>query len=166
MPNWCENRAYIEASQKDIDAIIQAVQSADDSKLLSYLYPEPEYPEDVVGVMPSWYSWRVLHWGTKWEVDAEIVSTGDGWINLSFYSAWGPPIAAFKNWVLQSDDRSYNLRYIEWGMAFCGEDDSDGFSENYSIPLTEAEVAEQIPIELDEEFCITETVAQWEGEEA
>lgn len=167
MPNWCENRVYIEASPADIEAILMAVQNDGDSGLLNYLCPEPEYGPDVEGEMPNWYSWRVQHWGTKWEVSAEIVShsVSDGWINLAFDSAWSPPLEALYYWESAGEGRSFNIRYIEWGMAFCGEADSNGTNESYNIPLTVAEVESIIPIDIDAEFGIADIVAQWEDEE-
>ena len=171
MPNWCENRVYLEASPAEIEAIIMAIQSDDDDEkgLLNYLRPEPEPGPEIEGEMPHWWNWRVANWGTKWEVSAEIVSHSviDGWINLAFDSAWSPPLEAFYAWEAQSPEtRSFNIRYIEWGMAFCGEADSNGINETYSIPTTAADVKEQIPIDIDEEFGISDSVAQWESEEA
>jgi hypothetical protein len=169
MPNWCENRVYIEAPPEDIEAILMAVHNADEEKrLLNYLCPEPEHPvEETDGVLPSWYGWRVEHWGTKWDVQAEVVShsVADGWINLAFDSAWSPPIEALQYWESQGEGRSFNIRYIEWGMAFCGEADSRGLNDYFNIPSTVAEVQELIPLELDEEFGIYENVAQWEESE-
>lgn len=168
MPNWCENRVYIEASSTAIVAIIDAIKSYDDTKgLLSYLRPEPTYGEDQEGDMPAWWNWRIKNWGTKGEVQAEIVSysIADGWINLAFDSAWSPPVEAFYAWESAGENRSFNIRFIEWGMAFCGEADSAGVNETFNIPLTVAEVQELIPVDIDEEFGISEMVAQWEAEE-
>jgi hypothetical protein len=167
MPNWCENRVYIEAPPEDIQAILMAVRSSDENGLLNYLCPEPEHDKDIEGEMPSWYSWRVNNWGTKWEVSAEIVShsVADGWVNLAFDSAWSPPLNALYHWEASGENRSFNIRYIEWGMAFCGEADSYGINESYDIPTTVAGVQELIPIDLDEEFGISDSVAQWEQEE-
>lgn len=169
MPNWCENVVYIESTPEEIEAIIAAISSDDEKNLLNYLRPEEAHsPENGDGVMPNWYSWRVNNWGTKWEVDAEIVShsVADGWINLMFNSAWSPPIEALEYWELQdSENRSYNIRYIEWGMAFCGEADSKRGSDHFNIPSTVADVEALIPLELNEEFSISETVAEWGEEE-
>jgi hypothetical protein len=43
MPNWCENRAYIETTPEEIAAIVAAIQSEGDKNLLNYLRPEPEH---------------------------------------------------------------------------------------------------------------------------
>jgi len=170
MPNGCENRVYLEASPAEIEAIIMAVQGTDGDKgLLNCLLPEPDHGPDIEGEMPNWWNWRVANWGTKWEVSAEITShsVADGWINLAFDSAWSPPLEALYAWeAADSESRNFNIRYIEWGMAFCGEADSRGINDSYSIPLTAAEVQATIPVDIDEEFGISDNVAQWEAEEA
>ena len=171
MPNWCENHVYIESTPEQIEAIIAAILNDGDKKLLDYLRPEPVFQteeEENATLMPNWYSWRVGNWGTKWEVDAEIVShsVSDGWINIAFDSAWSPPVEALAYWESQDpENRSYNIRYIEWGMMFCGEHDSNGLQEHFSIPQTVAEVQAIIPVELDEEFGISDSIAQWADSE-
>jgi hypothetical protein len=168
MPNWCENRVYIEAPSEDIQAILMSVDNDGEKGLLNYLRPEPEYPaDDVKDAMPNWWTWRIENWGTKWEVQAEVISLDveGGWINLAFESAWSPPIEAFYAWESSGKDRIFNIRFVEWGMMFCGEADSRGINESCEIPTTVAEVQLVIPTELDEEFGITELVAQWEEEE-
>lgn len=167
MPNWCENHVYLEASPEEIAAIAALIKSENNAaSLLNHLRPEPEYPESAGNEIPSWYSWRVANWGTKWDVQAEIVSHSieGGWMNLWFDSAWSPPIAALDYWAEQDSTRRFNIRYIEWGMAFCGEADETGLDEHYAIPGTVAEVHEKIPEELDEQFSISYNVAEWEAE--
>lgn len=168
MPNWCENSLYIEAPEEDIAAVKAAIamQDHDDQGLLSHLRPEPEYPDtDDSGVLPEWYSWRVDNWGTKWEVHAEITGETETSLYLYFDSAWSPPIEALRHWMEQSEDRIVDLRYIEWGMMFCGIFNNDEDS-SYSIPTTAADVTESIPAELDETFGISDLVAQWEEDDA
>jgi len=166
MPNWCDNVLYIEAPKEDIAAIKAAIEKQDSNKqgLLNYLCPEPEHTEiEESGVMPAWRNWRIQNWGTKWEVDAEIVSETETSLYMHFDSAWSPPIEALQYWLIQNDARIVELLYIEWGMAFCGvfNNHEDSY---YKIPATAAEVAENIPEELDMQFDIEETVAQWEEE--
>lgn len=164
MPNWCENRLYIEAPESEILNILAA---KDD--LLKYLRPQPEQLDGELGdsILPAWYTWRIRNWGTKWDVQAEILPQSATALLIIFDSAWAPPIAALQHWQAQdSENRSFNLRFIEWGMAFCGEEDSDGTSYTLSIPLSVEECQKIIPPELDDEFGISDTVAQWEPEEA
>jgi len=162
MPNWCENHLYVEASEGEILNILAAKDG-----LLNHMRPEPEHPEDVEGEMPQWYNWRVSNWGTKWDVQAEILPQSATALLIIFDSAWAPPIAALQHWQAQdSENRNFNLRYIEWGMAFVGEKDSDGTSCVFDIPTTVEECEETIPAELDDEFGICDTVAQWETEDS
>jgi hypothetical protein len=163
MPNWCENRAYIETTPEEIAAIVAAIQSEGDKNLLNYLRPEPEHGPETEGEMPNWWNWRVNNWGTKWEVQAEIISHSveGGWINLAFESAWSPPVDAFDYWASQAEDRRFNLRFIERGMMFCGEAGSNGDTFTINIPASVEEVEATIPIEINEEFEISDTVAQW-----
>lgn len=171
MPNWCENRVYIETSSEEIAAIVAAINAQDneDVGLLNYLRPQPEYGDDTSDqVMPNWWNWRIENWGTKWEVQAEITShdVEGGWINLAFESAWSPPVEALEHWASQSDDRNFNIRYIEWGMMFCGEADSREESTYFEIPASVEEAKAIIPVELNEEFGISEAIAQWIEDEA
>ena len=50
-------------------------------------------------------------------------------------------------------------------MMFCGEHDSNGLQEHFSIPQTATEVKAIIPVELDEEFGISDSIAQWADSE-
>lgn len=160
MPNWCNNSLYIEAPEEDIAAIKAAIA---DEGLLNYLRPEPEYLESSGGTMPTWYVWRVKNWGTKWEVSAEITGETETSLYIYFDSAWSPPIKALQHWMDQSENRIVDLRYIEWGMAFCGIFNNDE-NDSYHIPEKAADVAALIPEELDVQFDITDSLAQWEDE--
>lgn len=166
MPNWCENSLYIEATKEDIAAIKAAIamQDSDEQGLLNYLCPEPGHAEsDESGVLPTWYSWRTENWGTKWEVHAQITGETENSLYIHFDSAWSPPIEALQHWIAESGDRIVDLRYIEWGMMFCGIFNNED-NDLYSIPSTEAEVIATIPEELNDQFDIVDTMAQW-GEE-
>ena len=160
MPNRCENRLYIEAPESEILNILAA---ASKEKLLHYMRPVPEKKEGTPWMNETELAWRVANWGTKWEVQAEILPQSATALLIIFDSAWAPPTAALRYWQSQdSENRSFNLRFIEWGMAFCGEEDSDGTSYTLSIPLSVEECQKIIPPELDDEFGICDTVAQWE----
>lgn len=165
MPNWCNNRVYIEASSEEIAGICDIIKQG--KELLNYLCPEPEHDKEQKNHMPNWWHWRIAYWGTKWDVEADIISfdISGGWISLAFDSAWSPPIEALHNWADKSEDRSFNIRYIEWGMAYCGEADSKGLEEDFYIPNTFDSVKDAIPIDLDEEFAISEIVGKGENEQ-
>jgi hypothetical protein len=147
MPNWCDNRVYIEAPSEEISAILEA---ADNNSLLQYLCPAE--PNDAIKA-----------WGTSREVHAVgfSYSVEEGWINLAFESAWSPPINAFKHWASKNPNHIFNIRYVEWGMMFCGEA-SNIVDVRFYIPKTAEEVEKHIPSDIEEEFEIADRLAQWE----
>jgi hypothetical protein len=114
----------------------------------------------------NWYDFCVNEWGTKWDVGG-----GDGYINdidggliLSFESAWAPPTTAYAK--LEELGFKILAMYYEPGMAFAGvyEDGTDDYYEYGS--MDSAGIAETLPSALDEAFGISESVAEWEAENA
>jgi hypothetical protein len=113
----------------------------------------------------NWYDYCVNEWGTKWDVSADgqpAIDNGDNTLSLNFDSAWAPPVYAYE----KLKDMGFKILayYYEPGMAFCGKWD-DGFDDYYEYAgMSSAEVAATIPDDLDECFCISEDMAQWEAE--
>jgi len=83
---------------------------------------------------------------------------------LGFDSAWSPPIAAYEKLT----DLGFRIRamHYEGGMAYAGiwEDGNDDYYEYGG--MDSKEIAEALPVELDEAFGISESVAEWEAENA
>lgn len=114
----------------------------------------------------DWYDFSVANWGTKWDI-----GRGDGYktmlmkdiknksITLGFDSAWSPPIGAYEKLV----EMGFSIRamYYEGGCAFCGIWE-DGQEEFYELDGKSDWVRNNIPKELDDEFCISESMAEWE----
>ena len=186
MPNWCNNTVTLE--HEDPAMIARARAAFADGRLLAEFIPVPESLQIVAGFVgdpdeqkkleeqmginvathgyANWYDFCVNEWGTKWDVGG-----GDGYINdieggliLSFDSAWSPPINAYEKLL----EQGFKVRamYYEPGMAFAGvwEDGSDDYYEYGG--LDSAGIAEELPAELDEAFGISESVAEWEAENA
>jgi hypothetical protein len=112
----------------------------------------------------DWYDWCVNEWGTKWDVGADGFPANDipGGLMLSFDSAWAPPIQAYG----RLEDLGFRIRamYYEGGMAFAGVYE-DGLDDYYEYGgMNSDEIASALPVELDEAFCISESVAEWEAE--
>ena len=56
--------------------------------------------------------------------------------------------------------------YYESGMAYCGIYDESG-DDYYEVGgMSSTEVADTLPSELDEMFCISEGIAEWEEDNA
>jgi hypothetical protein len=145
MPNWCDNVATFTGSKEQIEKLKNA-----NGQILNVLVPTPH---------SEWnYDWSVANWGTKWEVDAEIVGQGEDWITVTFSSAWSPPIEAYN--AAQEDGITVNAMYYESGMNFCGQY-IDGEDQYFEIPNTGDEVREQIPEDIDEYFGISDDRDQW-----
>jgi hypothetical protein len=112
----------------------------------------------------NWYDFCVNEWGTKWDIAADGNPAQDipGGLMLGFDSAWSPPIAAYEKLT----EQGFRIRamYYEPGMAFAGvwEDGSDDYYDYGG--LDSAGIADTLPVELDEAFCISESVAEWEAE--
>jgi hypothetical protein len=176
MPNWCNNT--VEIYHKD-PAMLERVRKAfDEGALLQEFIPVPQELKDATANFEvnealvekygysNWYDYSVNEWGTKWDVGADGQPAQDieGGLILSFDSAWAPPTAAYEKLV----EMGFSIRamYYEPGMCFAGiwENGNDDYYE-YSN-MSSDEVAETLPVELDEAYCISESMAEWEAENA
>jgi len=182
MPNWCNNSVEI---YHDDPAMIERVRTAFNGEgLLQEFIPVPQELRDTVsGFVPeqealeakqaanrekygysTWYDFCVHEWGTKWDIGADGNPAMDipGGLMLGFESAWSPPIGAYEKLM----EMGFRIRamYYEPGMAFAGvwEDGQDDYYEYGG--LDSKGIAETLPVELDEAFCISESVADWEEE--
>lgn len=187
MPNWCNNS--VEIYHED-PAMLERVRKAfDEGTLLQEFIPIPADLQIVAGSVgakgspeqnelelkeefnrithgyATWYDFCVNEWGTKWDIAADGNPAQDipGGLMLGFDSAWSPPIAAYEK--LEAQGFRIRAMYYEPGMAYAGvwEDGIDDFYEYGG--LDSAGIAEELPAELDEAFCISESVAEWEAEQ-
>jgi hypothetical protein len=115
----------------------------------------------------TWYDYCVNEWGTKWDVGGndynEPQQDSPTKITMAFDSAWAPPCAAMDK--LMDMGFSVRLYYYEPGMCFAGIYDENG-DDYYDLGgMNSDQVAEDLPSVLDEMFCISETIAEYEEEE-
>lgn len=176
MPNWCNNT--VEITHED-PAMIERVRKAfNEGALLQEFIPIPQELRDATADFTvneslvekygysNWYDFCVNEWGTKWDIGADgyEAQDGNGGLILTFDSAWSPPCGAYEKLVvLGFSIRAY---YYEPGMCYAGiwEDGHDDYYD-YS-GMDSAQVAEEFPPALDEMFCISESMAEWEEEQA
>jgi hypothetical protein len=185
MPNWCNNTVEI---YHDDPKMLERVRSAFNGEgLLGEFIPVPKELSDTVSGSfgdtdeqakllektkaniekygyGNWYDFCVNEWGTKWEIGADGNPAQDipGGLMLGFDSAWSPPIAAYEKLM----NMGFRIRamYCESGMAFAGIWDN-GDDDYYEYgDLSSVEIAETLPVELDEAFGISESAAEWEAE--
>ena len=186
MPNWCDNTVTLEHT--DPAMIERAKKAFAEGKFLEEFIPVPaslhivsgrvgdkDSPEQIAleaqeeanrkaHGYATWYDFCVNEWGTKWDVGADGNPAQDipGGLMLGFDSAWAPPIQAYEKLI----DMGFRIRamYYEGGMAYAGIFDENGDDYYDYGGLDSAGIAETLPVELDEAFCISESVAEWEAE--
>jgi len=187
MPNWCNN--VIELAHEDPEMIARADRALRDGTFLNEFIPVPKELNIVAGRVgddsdpkqieleaqekanlekygySTWYDYCVNEWGTKWDVGGDGIEPmiKDNTLTASFDSAWAPPCVAYEKLLdLGFEVRAY---YYEGGMAFCGVWDN-GSDDFYEIGGMKAvDVADMLPSELDDMFCISESMAEYEEEE-
>lgn len=186
MPNWCSNTLTLR--HDDPTMIKRAEMAFAKGELLNEFIPVPQELRDTVSGSygdpdeqakleaqtranvekygyGNWYDYAVNEWGTKWDVGESqgINDVQSNEIVLYFESAWSPPIAAYE----KLEDLGFYVyaTYHEPGSAFCGIYDEHG-DESYDLSgMDSQDVRDSIPTELDETFCISESMAEWEAEE-
>lgn len=60
------------------------------------------------------------NWGTKWDIEAELVSDDDEYLEYEFNSAWSPPVPWLEKVAKDFPNLDFNLRYEEEGIGFMG----------------------------------------------
>lgn len=186
MPNWCNNGVTIRHT--DPAKIQQLKDAALGEGFCNYAIPVPaELKDTMAGAYGdsekqaaleaqtaaniekygygNWYDFCVNEWGTKWDVQFDSIEVSDDGLMLegSFDSAWAPPIGVYEALV----DNGYDVvaYYNEPGMVFCGKFDN-GNDDYYEYGgYTSANVRDAIGDELDDYFCISEQMAEYEEEE-
>jgi len=152
MPNWCNNTVTVNHS--DPEMIARVRKAFQEGRLCEEFLPNPT----------GEWTWEhsVNTWGTKWDFEGEWSDTDEEGVQLSFDSAWSPPIGLYNKLV----ELGYEVRalYYEPGIAFAGmyEDGSDDCYD-YS-GMNADEIEKYLPEELDQYFGISEMVSQWEEE--
>jgi hypothetical protein len=135
MPNWCQNELRVSGSAGDcaeFRALARGIppRYADDPtppvgpRLPLSLNALVPVPAEVLaaGYYAAGYAWQCTHWGTKWELDHDLLVEelpGAGLV-YAFETAWSPP----EPWLVQVADAfpwlRLELTYFEPGMLFCG----------------------------------------------
>lgn len=182
MPNWCNNT--VEIYHEDPVMLERVRKGFNAGALLNEFIPVPEELQITAGRLgdpvenakliekeesnrakygySNWYDFCVNEWGTKWDIggDGHEAQDIDGGLSLSFDSAWSPPVSAYEKLM----DLGFRIRamYHECGMCFAGIwDNGDDDYYEYS-GMNSQEIADTLPTELDEAFCISEDMAEWE----
>jgi len=160
MPNHTDNRVILSHADSQMIDDIYNVMNTEGTELCHHLIPEPR--DDENEPTSGWYDWRLENWGTKWDVyETHCTRIDANTLNLTFYTAWSPPIPVFDKLV----DMGFEVtaRYLDEGWGYIGEY-TGGFAhkmESGDWHTTDVEsVVTEYP-ELDYEFGISESIAEY-----
>jgi len=185
MPNWCNNNLTLQ--HEDPAMIKRAADALERGEFLQEFIPVPEQLKIVAGSVgdpveqakleadtkrnqeelgySNWYDYCVNEWGTKWDVGDEGATDihPDGkMLHTYFDSAWSPPIAAYEK--LTEMGFTVGAMYYEGGMAYAGVWE-DGVDDYYDLGgMNSSQVEDELPVELDEAFGISESMREYEEE--
>ena len=184
MPNWTENGLFIQ--HEDVEMIDRAEKAFNEGKLLNEFHPVPKELTDTVSGhlgdgyaqelnqfkmqlnmkyfgVKDWWDWCIKNWGTKWDIDPfNCNRVNEKALSMSFNTAWSPPLEFYEH--LLTLGFVVDATYYEGGMMFCGAW-SNGCDEYYNIDGGSQWVIDNIPDYIDSEYCISESMAEWEEEE-
>ncbi len=184
MPNWCNN--VLTLTHEDPAMITRAKDALDRGEFLQEFIPVPEQLQIVAGCVGdpeeqakleadtarnreelgygNWYDFCVGEWGTKWDVggDGQTDIHPDGkMLHTTFDSAWSPPVNAYDKLVELGF--GVNAMYYEGGMGYAGSYDEHGDQEINIEGMSADEIEQDYP-ELDEAFCISDSMREYEAE--
>ena len=187
MPNWCNNNLVL--THEDPAMIQRAYDALERGEFLQEFVPVPQELKDTVSGFigdpveqakleaktkanqekygaGNWYDFCVNEWGTKWdcgEQGASDIHPEGRMLHTSFDTAWAPPVRAYEKLV----DLGFGVEamYYEPGMGYCGSW-QDGCDEEINLEGLSADDIERDYPELDECFGISESIRDYEAENA
>lgn len=188
MPNWCNNSITLRGTdQQQVQRLADAFKRGE---FCDAVIPVPEDLKIVAGRVGddtnpdqielerktaenikkygagNWYDFCTGRWGTKWDVGDEhgIEMDEDGLgFRASFDSAWAPPVGIYEQ--LLEDGYEVVATYYEPGMGFVGRWDN-GYDDHFELSgLNSNTVRDEIGDDLDDEYGISESMAEYEAEE-
>lgn len=182
MPNWCSNNVIVR--HEDPEQIAKVVQGYSQGSLFAEFFPCPaelsapieigENYNDRVAAQEavnkekygytSWYDWCINNWGTKWDAgnenDEDLDCVDPNKVQLSFDTAWQPPVAFFEKLTeLGFDITAY---YLEEGQGFVGKYTNAQGDESFNFDGSED--LEDIPDDI-REFWDLDTICEWRDDE-
>lgn len=126
MPNYCSNDLFIQGDKQSISKLKEElfITKNDEIELtFNRIVPMPK------GYIESgeWYDWSWENWGTKWDAfETYVVDEGNKEeINVSFTTAWAPPLPFFYALANKYPDVTIECHFIETGCEICGSFFSD-----------------------------------------
>ena len=82
------------------------------------------------------YQWQCDHWGSKWDVNGELLENHGTFLQYQFDSPWSPPISFFEKIAKDFPSLTFELEYYEPGMGFAGRNTfQDDYLEEEALPI-------------------------------
>lgn len=175
MPNWCSNVLQVTGPLRDVRKFIVQNRYKEKTKgPLSFdrSIPMPEHfknkdapvrkPGETTeesmrrshlewaGKLPAsdWHSWRICHWGTKWDAEEADISRIPGGVQYTFLTAWSPPV----EWVEETSSKyptlKFKIDYEEPGCDFAG---THVVQNGHTLETRDTTYHELHPEEMEEE---------------
>jgi hypothetical protein len=135
MPNWCFNRVKVWGAAKVLNNFKRGVKLGKSPFSFQKIKPMPddlddlipsngEIDEDLISRFgaDNWYDWRLMHWGTKWDINANDIYIVEGprSVHYSFDTAWGPPNGIYLELLEKYPDINISWYYREDGNQIRG----------------------------------------------
>lgn len=184
MPNWCSN--VVKIKHADSAMLAKVLKAITENEFCEFAVPQPGELDITAGVFgkgtpgqieleekekinlekygfKNWYDFRISNWGTKWEVEIEsenVKINEPDEIEISFESAWSPPIGVYKALV----EKGYEVKayYFEPGIGFAGVWHN---LEDHEFGLDQIDALLSAYPEIDEMFDISEFNEEDEDED-
>ena len=93
------------------------------------------------------YTWQTDNWGSKWDIEGELLEEESTFLQYRFESPWSPPANFIEKVAEDFPDLTFTLEYYEPGMGFAGRLTCEGEYSN------------------DEALDIDDFVEPWDEEE-
>jgi hypothetical protein len=181
MPNWCSNNVIVR--HEDPEQIAKVVKGYSEGSLFSEFFPCPaelsapmeigENYNDRVAAQEvvnkekygytGWHDWCINNWGTKWDAgnenDEDLDCADPNMVQLSFDTAWQPPVAFFEKLTELGFD--ITALYLEEGQGFVGKYTNAEGDESFNFDG--AEDLADIPDDI-RQFWDLDTICEWREE--
>ena len=182
MPNWCNNNVIVRHA--DPEQVAKVVKGYSEGSLFAEFFPCPaellapveigENYNDRVAAQEavnkekhgytSWYDWCINNWGTKWDAgnenDEDLDCADPNKVQLSFDTAWQPPVAFFEKLTELGFD--ITAFYLEEGQGFVGKYTNAEGDESFNFDGSED--LEDIPDDI-RQFWDLDTICEWREQE-
>ena len=184
MPNWTTNKITLKHEDKSqidlianinlnetgvLQTLIPCPEELNNPELTTWGHGEEEAQREVLRQemvkkygYKSWYDWNIAHWGTKWDLCDPVVNRiDDNTVEILCQTAWSPPDVAFSTLV----GMGYDVRalYVGEGYEYAGiwDNGEDDYYQNFG---NSQNARATLPQELDDEFGISDGLAEYESE--